>query len=44
MADDPRRKYLPWRKAFWLLFLAIVITLLASLIGIIISGRLHRGH
>jgi hypothetical protein len=43
MSDDPKQKYTPWRKAFWILFLAIVATLLVSLVVFIIhsSGRPH---
>jgi hypothetical protein len=36
MPKDPERKYPEWRKAFWLIFLAIVVTLIVSLIGLLL--------
>lgn len=44
MANDPKQKYTPWRKAFWLIFLAILLTLLLSLIGINVfhAASLHH--
>jgi hypothetical protein len=43
MANDPKQKYTPWRKAFWILFLAIVVTLLASLVALILHSA-HSAH
>lgn len=34
MDMEPKHKYTRWRKAFWLIFLAILVTLIASLIGL----------
>lgn len=36
MPRDPQRKYPEWRKAFWLIFLAIAVTLIVSLIGLLL--------
>jgi len=36
MPKDPERKHPEWRKAFWLIFLAIVVTLFVSLIGLLL--------
>jgi len=36
MDKEPKRKYTSWRKAFWLIFLAIAATLIASLVGLIV--------
>lgn len=38
MANEPKQKYTPWRKAFWILFSAILATLLISLIVFILHS------
>ncbi len=35
MNKDPNRKHTNWRKEFWITFLAILVTLIASILGLI---------